>query len=66
MMSNSTQQLLTHVREIGRLAEVIGALSKEFDRQPRVEVLASMKGKVELLCEEWTKANAILSSKPSE
>jgi hypothetical protein len=62
-MSESTQQLRAHIREIGKLAEVVGALSKEFERAPRVEVLATMKDKVALLCEEWAKAEKILSSK---
>ncbi len=64
-MSNSTQQLRAHVREIGRLAEAVGALSKEFERQPRVEVLVTIKEKVALLSDEWAKAEAILSGTQS-
>ncbi len=63
-MSQSTQQLRAHVREVGRLAEVVGALSKEFERQPRVEVLAALKEKVAALAAEWGQADAILSGKP--
>ncbi len=64
-MSESTRQLKEHVREIGRLAEVVGALSREFERQPRVEVLVTIKAKVALLCEEWARADAILSGRPN-
>ena len=63
-MNPSTQQLRAHVREVGRLAEVVGALSKEFQRQPRIEVLVTLKEKVADLSAEWARADAILSSKP--
>ncbi len=62
-MSESTRQLRVHVREISRLAELVGALAKEFERQPRIEVLVTVKDKVQLLCEEWAKAEAILTGK---
>ena len=61
--SASTQRLRTHVREIGKLAEVIGALSNEFERQPRVAILATMKERIAQLAEEWARAEAILSGK---
>ncbi len=64
-MSNSTRELRAHVREIGKLAEVVDALTKEFERQPRVEVLATIKAKVALLTAEWAKVEAILSVKPN-
>ncbi|MBI3732868.1 MAG: hypothetical protein HY259_05345 [Chloroflexi bacterium] len=62
-MAESTQRLRAHIRELGRLAEVVGALTKEFERQPRVEVLATVKDKVARLCAEWEQAEAILSGK---
>jgi hypothetical protein len=60
---SSAPVLRAHVREIGKLAEVIGALSKEFERQPRVEVLVTLGQRVARLCDEWTQAEAILSGK---
>ena len=62
-MSQSTTQLRAHVSEVSRLAEVVGALAREFERQPRVEVLAELDKKVAALAAEWERAEAILSSK---
>ena len=60
---SSPSDLRAHVREIGRLAEVVGALSKEFERQPRVEVLVTLRERVARLAQEWAEAEAILSGK---
>jgi len=61
--ASSTQALRAHVREIGKLAEVVGALAREFERQPRADVLVNMKERVARLSDEWAKAEAILSAK---
>jgi malonyl CoA-acyl carrier protein transacylase len=61
--SSSAHAVRAHIRELGKMAEVVGALCKEFERQPRVEVLATLKERVARLCEEWAKAEAILSGK---
>ena len=62
-MSQTTQQLREHVRAVGKLAEVVGALTKEFERQPRVDVLVVLKERVNALYAEWEEAEAILSGK---
>jgi hypothetical protein len=59
--SQSRQILRAHVREVGRLAEVVGALAKEFERRPRVDVLVVLQQKVAALDAEWERAEAILS-----
>jgi len=61
MSSPSTRELREHVREIGKLAEVVGALSREFDRQPSVDKLAALKARVAALSAAWARAEAILS-----
>ncbi|MBI5879615.1 MAG: hypothetical protein HZB53_18345 [Chloroflexi bacterium] len=60
-MSSSTRELRDHVREIGKLAEVVGALSKEFDRRPSADVLVVLKARIEALDAEWSRAEVILS-----
>ena len=60
-MTSAAQQLREHVREVSKQAEVIGALCKEFERQPRGEVLPVLKQRIEALKAEWDKAEAILS-----
>jgi hypothetical protein len=62
-MSQSRVRLREHVREVGKLAEVVGALAKEFERQPRLEVLVALKPRIEALAAEWDKADAILSGR---
>ena len=47
---------------MGQLAEVVGALAKEFERQPRPEVLITLKAKIEALGKEWEKTEAILTN----
>lgn len=59
-MSESTQYLKLHVKTVGQIAEVINALSKEFERQPRPEILVTLKAKIESLGREWDKAETIL------
>ncbi len=61
--SQASQQLRAHVRAVGKLAEVVGALTKEFERQPRVEILATLKERVARLNDEWARAEAILEGK---
>lgn len=63
-MSESTRQLRDHVREIGKLAEVVGALSQEFERRPSGDVLVVLKARIEALRAEWARAEAILSGGP--
>jgi hypothetical protein len=60
-VSQSTQQLRELVREMGRQAEVIGALCKEFERRPQVDVLSMLKQRIAVLGAEWDKAETILS-----
>jgi hypothetical protein len=60
-MSETTKQLRAHVRELGKQAEVVGALAKEFERDARIEVLVALKGKVAALQAAWEAAEAILS-----
>ena len=62
-MTQASQQLRAHVREIGKLAEVVGALAKEFERQPRADVLVVLRQKLDALQAEWGKADAILSGR---
>lgn len=63
-MSQSRLRLRAHVHEVGKLAEVVGALAKEFERQPRLEVLVALKPRIEAIAAEWAKADAILSGRP--
>ncbi len=63
-MPESIRPLRDHVREIGKLAEVVGALSKEYERQPNVDVLVVLKARIEALRAEWARAEAILSGGP--
>jgi len=60
-MSETTKQLRAHVREVGKQAEVVGVLTKEFERDPRIDVLVALKGKVAALQSAWDAAEAILS-----
>jgi hypothetical protein len=60
-MSAATQRLREHVREIGKQAEVVGALCKEFERQPRIDVLVALKERIAALHSEWDKVETILS-----
>lgn len=62
-MSQASIKLREHVRQVGKLAEVVGALTKEFERQPRVEVLVVLKQRVEALAAEWEQVDAILSGR---
>jgi hypothetical protein len=62
-MSESTQRLKLRVKTIGQIAEVVNALAKEFERQPRPEILVTLKSKIESLGSEWEKTEAILRSK---
>ncbi len=62
-MAQSPMQLRAHIRAVGQLAEVVGALTKEFERQPRVEVLVTLKEKIGVLMDQWAKAEAILSER---
>ena len=60
-MPTAAQRLREHVRAVSKQAEVIGALCKEFERQPRGEVLPVLKQHIEALKAEWDKAEAILT-----
>ena len=62
-LSRSRQAVRDHVREVGRLAEVVGALAKEFERRPRVDALVVLKQKVAALSAEWERTEQILSDK---
>ena len=65
-MSQSNAQLRTQVREVSRQAEVVGALAKEFEREPRIEVLVALKDKMAALGAAWVAVEEILtgSGKP--
>ena len=60
-MSQSNAQLRTQVREVSRQAEVVGALAKEFEREPRIEVLVVLKDKMAALGAAWAGVEAILT-----
>jgi len=62
-MSESSQLLKLHVKTLGQIAEVVNALSKEFERQPRPEILVTLKSKIGSLNQEWEKTETILRSK---
>lgn len=62
-MSQSNPQLRSRVREVSRQAEVVGALAKEFEREPRIEVLVALKAKVAALDTAWEGVEAILNGK---
>jgi hypothetical protein len=62
-MSESSQLLKLRVKTLGQIAEVVNALSKEFERQPRPEILMTLKSKIESLNKEWEKTETILRSK---
>jgi hypothetical protein len=64
-MSQSNTQLRAHVREVSRQAEVVGALAREFEREPRIEVLVALKDKVAALGAAWAEVEAILTGKPN-
>jgi len=49
------------VREVRLQAEVVGALAKEFERQPRIEVLVALKDKLVALEAAWDAVEAILT-----
>ena len=65
-MSQPNAQLRSQVREVRRQAEVVGALAKEFEREPRIEVLVVLKDKMAALGAAWAGVEAILtgSGKP--
>ena len=60
-MSQPSAQLRAHVREVSRQAELVGALAKEFERQPRIEVLVALKDKLVTLGAAWDAVEAILT-----
>jgi len=60
-MSPSSTHLRSQVREVSRQAEVVGALAKEFEREPRIEVLVALKAKVAALAAAWDGVDAILT-----
>jgi hypothetical protein len=60
-MSESNAQLRTQVREVSRQAEVVGALAKEFEREPRIEVLVVLKDKMAALGAAWAGVEEILT-----
>ena len=64
-MSSSSAQLRSQVREVSRQAEVVGALAKEFEREPRIEVLVVMKAKVAALAAAWEGVEATLNGTAS-
>ena len=42
---------------------MVGALAKEFEREPRIEVLVALKAKVAALDTAWEGVEAILNGK---